>query len=299
MLKHFSFVGSRKYFYAFSAATLLASFIGLGLFGLRLSIDFTGGSLLEWRFEEARPDVAVLHEAFATAGFENPVLQTSGDTDLLVRLETLTNDQHDVLLTQMRENYGAIDELRFDAVGPVAGETLRTKTTWAVVVTLILIGLYIAWAFRKVSEPVPSWKYGLLTLGAALHDVLLPLGAFAYLGYFFHWDIGTTFVAALLTILGYSINDTIVVFDRTRENLLRRTGKPFADVVNDSIRQTFTRSLYTSLTTLLALVAIALWGGESTRSFAVALIIGILAGTYSSVFLASPLLVDWEGKKKK
>jgi preprotein translocase SecF subunit len=163
----------------------------------------------------------------------------------------------------------------------------------------VLIGLYISWAFRKVSEPVASWKYGLLTMFCAAHDVIIPLGVFAVIGHYWHWEVGTAFIAAMLTILGYSISDTVVVFDRTRENLSRHTGEPFDAIVEKSIQQTYVRSINTSVTVLLALTSILVFGGESTRPFALALLIGVLVGTYSSIFFASPALVEWEGLKRK
>jgi len=163
----------------------------------------------------------------------------------------------------------------------------------ALAIALILIVAYVAWAFRKVSEPIASWKYGLLTIVAALHDLIIPLGVFAVLGASQNFQIDTAFIAALLTILGYSINDTIVVFDRTRENLARWGAHDFEMVVEKSVQQTFARSINTTLTTLLALLAVFLFGGETTRSFALALLIGIGVGAYSSVFIASPLLVTW------
>ncbi|EKD47237.1 MAG: hypothetical protein ACD_66C00157G0001 [uncultured bacterium] len=165
---------------------------------------------------------------------------------------------------------------------------------------LVLIVLYVAWAFRKVSDPIKSWKYGLLTIVAAVHDVLIPLGVFAILGHYYGYEMNTAFIAALLTIIGYSINDTIVIFDRTRENLVsnRYGSRSFKDTVNMSIVQSFSRSINTSLTTVLVLVAIFLFGGETTRPFVLALIVGIIAGTYSSIFVASPLLVIWEQWKR-
>ena len=203
------------------------------------------------------------------------------------------------MVETLSTKFGQAEELRFDSIGPVIGKELQTGALYAVALTLLLIGLYIAWAFRKVSEPVASWKYGFLTIFAAFHDVIITIGVFSVLGHFMGWEVGTTFVAAILTILGYSINDTVVVFDRTRENLKLRIGETFGDTVETSIRQTFTRSVFTSLTTLLALVAIFVFGGETTRSFAFALIVGITVGSYSSIFLASTLLVTWEEWRNK
>jgi preprotein translocase subunit SecF len=168
-----------------------------------------------------------------------------------------------------------------------------------VILTLTLIGTYIALAFRKVSRPVASWKYGLLTIACAFHDVIVMVGVYIVVGFFLGWEMNATFVAASLTVLGYSINDTVVVFDRIRENLANRVGKDFEDTVDMSIRQTLARSLNTSLTTILAITAVLIFGGDTTRPFAFALMVGIAAGSYSSIFLASPALVAWEAAKKK
>jgi preprotein translocase subunit SecF len=232
------------------------------------------------------------------AGYDNLSIQSSDDNGLIIRTTDLTEVEHQALLTSLGEQLGEVEEHRFDSIGPVIGNELRRTATTGVILTLILIGLYIAWAFRKVSEPVASWKYGILTIVAAFHDVVIVLGSFAVIGHFYGWEIGTAFVAAILTILGYSINDTVVVFDRTRENLSKRVGDTFDETVDLSLKQTFMRSFNTSITTLLALLAIFLLGGDSTRPFALALIIGIAIGTYSSLFLASPLLVEWNKRSK-
>jgi preprotein translocase subunit SecF len=190
-----------------------------------------------------------------------------------------------------------IEELRFDSVGPSIGEELKRKSVHAIIWVLIAIVLYIAWAFRKVSKPVASWKYGLVAIAALFHDVLITVGAFVVLGKFFGVEVNTPFVVAILTVLGYSVNDTIVVFDRIRENL-PRSEEDFESTVNTSVNQTITRSVNTSLTTLLVLLSIVFFGGSTIRSFALALSIGIFIGTYSSIFLASPLLVVWERFRK-
>ncbi len=292
----FSFVGKRRVWYAVSSSLILLSVIALLVFGLRFSIDFLGGSLLEAKFTNT-VDSGAVTTLLSGAGYEGVSVQAAEDNKAIIRLETLSEEEHQAVLSQLKGSFGEVEEQRFDSIGPSIGRELRTSAAAGVVITLVLIGLYIAWAFRKVSEPVASWKYGLLTVVTAAHDVIIPLGAFAVLGRFYHWEVGTAFVAAVLTILGYSISDTVVVFDRTRENLARRTGDPFETVVEKSIRQTYVRSINTSLTTLLALFAIFFFGGETTRAFAMALILGIATGTYSSIFIASPLLVTWEKRR--
>jgi len=298
-MKEISFVGSRRVWFAFSAVLIAGSIAALAVFGLKLNIDFVGGSLIEAQFADQIPSNQELQKTLETAGFQNAVVQPSGEKKVILRMETLTEDQHQLVLKALGDAYKGIQEDRFDSIGPVIGKELRRTSIFGVAVTLALIGFYIAWAFRKVTEPVRSWKYGLLTVLCAFHDVIVPVGVFAVLGYFFHWEVGSAFIAAILTILGYSISDTVVVFDRTRENLLRRTGESFGETVEKSIRQTYVRSINTSLTTILALVAIFVLGGESTRPFSLALLIGIAVGTYSSIFIASPALVAWEAWEAK
>lgn len=289
-----SIIKHRKTSIIISIVLVVASVISMATFGLNFGIDFTGGSLMEVRFEEAGADQAALTSFFDGQGFAHATIQTAGNNDFLFRLPELGELEHQEVLAGLEQSFGTVDELRFDSIGPVIGSELRTKALTSIVILLLLIALYITWAFRKVSEPVPSWKYSILTITAALHDIIIPLGVFAALGAIFGWEIGIAFVAAMLTILGYSINDTIVVFDRTRENLLKKTGEAFDKIVDKSIQQTFMRSVNTSVTTFLALLAIFLWGGGTTRPFAFALMVGIVVGTYSSLFLASPLLVAWE-----
>ena len=276
---------------------VLASILCTAFMGLNFGIDFTGGSLTELTIP-SQPSVDELRGVISQAGFEAARVQPSGDADYIVRLAVLSENDHQNLLNSLQLQYPDLEEQRFDMVGPVIGSEMRQKALWAIGAALLLILIYIAWAFRKVSEPVASWKYGLLTIVAAMHDLVIPIGVFAVLGHFLGYQIDTAFVAALLTILGYSINDTIVVFDRTRENLVLAENETFPKIVNKSVNQTLTRSINTSVTTLLVLLAVFFFGGDTVRHFALALIVGVVSGTYSSIFLASPLLVAWEKLKK-
>ncbi len=187
-----------------------------------------------------------------------------------------------------------VEEKRFDSIGPVIGNELKSTAVWAVAIALIGMVLYIGWAFRKVSRPVSSFKYGISATIALFHDVVITLGAFSVLGHFYNVEIGLPFMAAILAILGYSVNDTIVVFDRTRENLIKSGSENFEDTVNKSVNETLIRSLNSSFTTLLVLFALFLFGGETIKYFIAALLVGISFGTYSSIFIASPLLVTWQ-----
>lgn len=293
-------IGHSKLWLTISGFILAASIVCVAVFGLNEGIDFTGGSLLSIRVPESVTQEQV-RASVEEAGFV-PTVQTTSDGSMLVRVPPLTEEEHQRVLGVLRTSFGTVTELEFNSVGPTVGGELRKQAVIAIGLVLLLIAVYIAWAFRRVAEPVASWKYGLVTLVSAAHDVIIPLGVFAVMGKFFGYEADTAFVAALLTILGYSINDTIVVFDRTRENLYRHRhdDTTFAHTVNASIMETIARSLNTTLCVLLPVLAIVIFGGESTRSFAVTLLAGIISGAYSSIFVASPLLVMSEtwGKQK-
>jgi preprotein translocase subunit SecF len=226
------------------------------------------------------------------------IVQPVGDHDANIRMKTLDEAQHADVLKRFTDTFKDVSELRFDAIGPAIGAELRTKAIKALIISLLAILAYIAYSFRKVSVPVQNWKYGAVTVISAFHDTIVPFGVFVLLGKFAGWEVDTTFVVALLTILGYSINDTIVVLDRVRENLHRMSGS-FEEIVNVSLRQTYARSLYTTLSTLCGIVAIYFFGGASLKPFALALGIGIVTGAYSSIFLCPPLLVTWEKISRK
>lgn len=293
----FNIIKHRKIWYALSGTTIIASIVALFVFGLNFGIDFTGGSLVELQFQTV-PSNDDLRATLVAAGHDHNTIQTSADNEDLVRLDSLDEAGHQALLTALKAAYPDVTELKFDSIGPSVGAELRTRAIEGIVITLVLIALYVSWSFRKVSAPVASWKYALITDFTAFHDVIIPVGVFSVLGHFMGWQVDTGFVAAVLTILGYSINDTIVVLDRTRENLTRHVGSDFEDTVEKSVQQTKMRSFNTSFTVILSLAAIFLFGGESTRPFALALLIGVAVGTYSSIFIASPMLVTWERIRK-
>ena len=220
----------------------------------------------------------------------------------MLRQRELTNDEHTALL-QALGSVGTAREEQFTSVGPSIGAELLSKAWVAVALVVVSIILFIAFAFRHVSKPVASWKYGVVAIATLAHDILVPVGLFAFLGYLWGAEVDALFIVALLTILGVSINDTIVVFDRIRENLRgneeARREEAFESVVGKSISQTIARSINTSVTVLLVLAALFFWGPEATKAFALTLIVGMIAGTYSSIFLASPMLVVWERWSRK
>lgn len=293
----FDVIGRSKIWFTVSGALVVAAIAAIAVYGLNFGIDFTGGSLMEVTVSEAATSEAV-KASITELGHETIVQSTSNANQYILRLPTLDREQHDAVIAKLSESLAPVTEERFESIGPVIGEALRKKTTTSVIVVLVLILLYVAWSFRQVSKPVSSWKYATLVMSTAVHDVIIPLGAFAVLGHFYGYQVDTAFIAAMLTIMGYSINDTIVVFDRTRENLThaRHSDESFASIVNRSVNQTFARSINSSMTPLLAMLGVLIFGGESIRPFATAIVIGIVAGTYSSIFVASPLLVAWNKK---
>ena len=297
-----SIISHRKLFYIISGILIAASTLALALWGLNLGVDFKGGALLEVKYADTQPEKLEIEKILAPIDVYASV-RPAGEDGYLIRLREVTEEEHRALLTAL--SFGGADaviEVRFDSIGPLLGKEAALKSLLAIALVILCIVLFITYAFRKVSEPVSSWKYGLITIVALLHDVLIPVGVFAYLGHFAGVEIDTLFVTALLVVLGFSVHDTIVVFDRVRENLrLNRAEhlhKPFEQVVGESISATIGRSINTSLTTIIALVVLYFIGPVSTQYFSLALIIGIIAGTYSSICIASPLLVTVEKLKK-
>ena len=251
---------------------------------------------MEFEFTAARPDSLTMEREIVGLGAHRVVVQSAGEHGVIVRSETLTREEHQKIVTAFQ---GRAVERRFESIGPSIGQELARKTTIGVVLALTLIVLYVAWMFRRAGGQVSSWTYGLIALIVMAHDVVIPTGIFAVLGHFRGVEIGAPFIAALLTILGYSISDTIIVLDRVRENGGAAHGKPFAEIVERSVHQSFARSMYTTLTTMLALTAVILFGSSGIRYFALALLIGIGVGAYSSIFVAAPLLVTWHHWKHR
>ena len=288
-----SIVGTRKIWYLFSAILVLGSLAAWLGWGLKPGIEFTGGSLVELKFQKA-PTGGELRDLFKASGVESANVVIS-PASISVRASLITPEIHAKILTALKEKDANFSELRFDAIGPSISAELRQRAVTAVTLTLITVFLYVAWAYRKVSGRVRAWKYGALVVFAGLHDAIIPVGVFAALGHFKGVEIDGAFVAAILTILGYSINDTIIIFDRIRENMLKLGGE-VAVIVEKSVKQSIMRSINTTATVLLALLAIYIFGGSTTQNFALALFIGIASGAYSSIFLASPLIVSWQKK---
>ncbi len=297
-------VRHRIWFFALTGLITLAAFASLGFYGLRLGTDFTGGSLVEIRYDGTRPAGDAMTRNLEDAGFEGFSLRESGTDTYILRSALLTDEQRGNLSAIFSYQGGTAHIEQLTEVGPTIGLELRNKALIALGLVLLCILLFIAFAFRKVSQPVSSWTYGLIALVTLVFDVIVPMGFFAALGHFNGAQVDTLFVTAILTILGFSVHDTIVVFDRTRENLRinhdKNRKEDFAETAGRALTQTMVRSANTSLTTALALLALFVFGPGSTRDFALTLLVGIVAGTYSSIFLATPLLVaveKWRGKK--
>ncbi|MBU0596721.1 protein translocase subunit SecF [Patescibacteria group bacterium] len=294
----------RKIPFIISGLLFVSSVVLLLVLGLKPGIDFTGGSLIEVTFTGERPNIIQVEEALTPLDFGSLLLQPSDDDAMIIKLRFVSEDEHQMVLSALRDNFETEEdkvlEDRVDTIGPAISSHLRERAMYAAIAVVLAIVFYVAYAFRKVSRPVKSWKYGLSAIVALIHDVTITMGVFAILGKVLGVEVDIAFVVALLTIMGYSVNDTIVVFDRVRENLIKDGSENFARTVNRGVNETFVRSINTSLTTLTVLIALFLFGGDSIRYFSLALIIGIAFGTYSSIFLASPILVVWEewGKRK-
>ncbi|MDD2354244.1 MAG: protein translocase subunit SecF [Patescibacteria group bacterium] len=298
-------IQKRKFFLSISGVLIAAAIFALVTWGLNFGVDFRGGSLLEAKFNAYQPEISDIQASLAEADINNLTVQPTEDGTFMIRFKDASDEKHKAVVKQLKDlaqNSGqegaSFEELSFDSVGPSIGKELKSKSFNASFIVLIMIILYISWSFRKVSRPISSWKYGVAAIIALAHDVIITLGAFAAFGHFFQIEINTPFIAAILTVLGYSVSDSIVVFDRIRENL-PKSKENFEDTINFSINQTLSRSLSTSFSSMLALMAILIFGGSTIQDFALALLIGIFIGTYSSIFVASPILVVWHKLMRK
>lgn len=290
---HIRFLGYRKIYFIFSAIVIAASIIALMFFGLKPGIDFTGGSILEITYQEERPSQEEITQQLSELELGTVYVQPTGEKGVIIRMRDVDEETHQRILQQLLQGEHVIEERRFESVGPVIGKELKRKTAIVTLLVLLSIVVYIAFAFKRVQRPLRSWQYGITSVLALFHDILVPLGIFAVLGKVYGIEISIPVVTALLAVMGYSINNTVVVFDRIRENLFRKEGTSFEEIVERSINQTLARQISTSTTTLFVALAIFFFGGETLKYFALALSLGIIAGTYSSIFLAGPFLVAW------
>ena len=275
----------------------------IAVFGLNFGVDFKGGSVLRLEFHNSRPSVEELRGVLAgmTELKDKELnINLAGDKEAMIRTDVLSEEEHQKVISglALRFNGAGMVERQFDSIGPVVGEELRNKSFVAIIIVLAAIMLYIAIVFRKLSGTLSLWAMNAATVIALLHDIIIPLGVFAVLGHFLGVQISAIFVAAILTILGYTVSDKVVIFDRVRENILRGSKEDLGEVVHKSVMQTLVRSVNNTLTVLLSSVAIFLFGGDSIKYFALALILGVALGAYSSIFVASPLLV-WLSNRRR
>ncbi len=288
-------LGKRYYFFGLS---LLIILVGLGIMifrGIPLSIDFTGGSLLEVRFTGQQPSTSEIITVYDETGINDVQVQASNTGSYIIRSQFLENSDRDAVLAALNEKIGAVEVVRFDSVGPSIGQQVTSRGTLAVVVSSLLVVLFIAWSFRGVTH---AFRYGICAILAMIHDVAIIFSATAIGSLLWGWEIDSLFLTALLTVIGFSMQDTIVVFDRIRENSNIYRRLDFETLVNHSIVQTLQRSINTQLMTVeFLLLALAMFGGITLREFAGILLIGLLSGTYSSIFIAAPILVLWENKE--
>lgn len=290
----FSVIKTKSIWFTLSGVLFLLSITAVAVWGLKLGIDFTGGSLMEVH-TTAKVETAALAQAAESVIHEKPQVQPIGADGYVIRTPFIDEAVHQKILAEVKKipNIGTVQEERFETIGPTISGELKNKAIWSILLVLAAIIIYIAWAFRTVSHPLPAWKFGVVAVVALLHDVFIPLGVFAALGHFLGYEVDTLFVTAVLTILGFSIHDTIVTFDRVREHLKRTPKANFAELIDMSVRETFRRSINTSMTVLLVLLPVYFFGGESIKQFLLVLILGVVFGTYSSIFIACPLLSVW------
>jgi preprotein translocase subunit SecF len=289
-------VKHRYLYFGISLLVIIPGLIALAIWGLPLGIDFKGGSLLDIRFDSGivpQPSQVVL--LYGENGFSDPIVQTSGNTGMVIRSLEMTDSQRNQLVSEMESRFNStITVQRFESVGPSIGQEVAKRAAIAVGMAALGILIYITYAFRGVPN---AFRFGVAAIIAMLHDVAVVLGVEAIIAHFFHWEVDSLFLTALLTVIGFSVHDTIVVFDRIRENLNIYRRLPYETVVNHSIVQTLVRSINTQLTVMLALLSLALFGGITIRHFVIILLVGVFSGTYSSIFNASPILVVWENRE--
>lgn len=293
-IKNLDIIGKRNWYFAISLGIMVPGLIFLFLYGLNPSIDFTGGSRLtiDLSSKATSNDAQKINSILGSQNIKVYTTEVS-DKSVLVRTRPIDEKENAKFKDTLERNIKDAKETSFETIGPSIGKETTLNALKAIVIASLLIVAYIAWSFRKVPKPASGLRFGVSAIIALIHDVLVVVGIFAILGKVFGVEVDSLFVTALLTVIGFSVHDTIVVFDRIRENLRRETGS-FPNIVNDSILQTIDRSLNTSLTVILVLFALLLFGGESIRWFVVALLVGIISGTYSSIFNASPILVVWQ-----
>ena len=275
-----------------SGILIVPGLIALMTWGLQFGIDFRGGTLMEIQ-PSGGVTRAQIEQVFANQAITTSAIQDGGQGSFIIRFEPVDQAKITELRGALKQTVGDYTEDRFETVGPTISRDLTQKAILAIILAVIAIILYIAAAFSGLPRPASSWKFGFSAVLALIHDLIFTIGAFSILGHFFSYEVDALFITALLTVMGFSVHDTIVVFDRIRENLKRSPSRSFADTANLSLGQTLARSLATSLTVIFVLLALFLLGGETTKPFVAALLLGVTIGTYSSIFNATPLVALW------
>jgi preprotein translocase subunit SecF len=295
----------KKIFLSLSIILIIVSVISIFTFGLKAGIDFKGGALLEVDYAGGRPEISLIENAIKTLNLNQTLIQPTGENGYIIKTRDLSQSEHETLSKVLTlDNKYPVSEKGFTSIGPSVGSELARKAILSIIFVIIAIILFITYAFSKVSRPVASWKYGIITIITLIHDIIIPTGIFAIMAHYTGAEVDTLFVLALLTILGLSVHDKIVVFDRIRENLRSSDNKKesFADTVGKSTSQTIVRSINITLTIIFVLVPLYFFGPETTKNFALILTVGLFFGIYSSLFFASPLLVwveKWQTKSTR
>lgn len=292
-------IKNRWIWFTFSIVLGVISIIAILTFGLRIGIDYKGGTVLQFA-SSSTDKINLTQNTLDQNKYTGYQVKDGGNNIIIVRLQTLNNDQHQALVAALKLNMPDYSETQYDTVGPVIGKDLTNKSILAVILASIGIIIFVAFAFRKVPKPLSSWKFGMCAVIALIHDLLITTGFVAILSHFFVWmQVDALFITALLTIMGFSVHDTIVVYDRLRENFIRNPHEDIELAAEESINQTIVRSINTSMTTIIVLSALSIFGSPSIRHFIIILVFGIAVGTYSSIFNAAPLLVAWQKKSFK
>ncbi|MDD4994469.1 MAG: protein translocase subunit SecF [Candidatus Pacebacteria bacterium] len=293
-----NFIQKSKIFYSFSGIIITISLLSLLIWGFNFGIDFTGGSLWELSVaENINQSTEKINNYLKESDLGQVDIQTTSENSLILRFSNISEEKHIKLLGELKEIIPSIEERRFESIGPSIGQELKTKSIWAIILVFFGILTYLWYAFRHSSLRVPSYRYGILAVLVLMHDAIFIIGLFVILGKFQGWEVNSDFLVALLVVIGYSVHDTIVVFDRIRENFKLKIKDSLENIINLSIQQTLVRSLNTSLTTIFPLLTLYFFGPLSIKILVVAMISGVIIGTYSSVFLAAPLLYEWSIKK--
>jgi len=295
----FRIVKNSWIWFSLSITLAVLSIIAIAVFGLRIGIDYKGGTVIEFTSAETNR-LDLTKEVLTTENYTGYQIKESGQNKVVLRMQSISNDQHKVLASKLTEKLPDYTETQYDTVGPVIGKELTNKSIFAVILASLGIIIFVAFAFRKIPKPLSSWKFGACAVVALIHDLLITTGFVAIMGHFFIWmEVDALFITALLTIMGFSVHDTIVVYDRLRENFIKNPHEDIELAAEESINQTIVRSINTSMTTIIVLTALLVFGSFSIRHFILILVFGIVLGTYSSIFNATPLLVLWQKKSLK